>query len=285
MSPLVTFANRVIVSLSYRRIPFLSWIARKLQYIDDFDWNTYAHSTGYHAEKGNFGADFSTTFSTKLENTDYQLDRISGEISFSAKPVLYPTHELVITTAVKLNPASIFEFGYGSGPHLINLRTALPLVRLGGADISEQMRDQAIASHRKHERSTEQIAFLVRDLTNPASCEDLRHNYELVYCHQVLLHIHRKGAAETFLRNMFAISTRYILLVENFNRHNLCRMINKLFPQNKVFLIESKHATAVLIDKTNAVDMPIVKTDRDLRMTDMQAEKRFKRFLASIQDS
>jgi hypothetical protein len=284
MTPLIQFANRIIVSLSYRRIPFLSWLARQIQWMDDFDWNTYAYSTGYQSEKGNFGADFSTTFSIKLSNTDYQLDRVSGEISFAAKPVLYPTHELIITTAVKLKAASAFEFGYGSGPHIFNLRTALPLIRLGGADISEQMKGQAIASYSEHKHSKKHINFLVRDLSDPKSCEDLRNTYELVYCHQVLLHIHRKGAAENFLKNMFAISSRYILLVENFNRHDLCRMINKLFPQNKIFLIDTKYATAVLIDKENAVDMPIVNTDSDLRVIDKQTEDRFKRFLASFQE-
>ncbi|MDG1003858.1 MAG: class I SAM-dependent methyltransferase, partial [Emcibacteraceae bacterium] len=247
-----------------------------------FDWNTYAYSTGYVSEKGNFGADFSTTFSIKLSNTAWELDRVSGEISFAAKPVLYPTHQLIITTAIKLKAASAFEFGYGSGPHIFNLRTALPLIRLGGADISEQMKGQAIASYSEHKHSKKHIDFLVRDLSDPKSCEDLRNTYELVYCHQVLLHIHRKGAAENFLKNMFAISSRYILLVENFNRHDLCRMINKLFPQNKVFLIDTKYATAVLIDKKNAVDMPIVNTDNDLRVIDKQTEDRFKRFLASF---
>ena len=70
MRLLVTFINRIIVSLSYRRIPLLSWIARKLQWMDDFDWNTYAYSTGYHSEEGPFGTDFTTTFSIKLVSTD-----------------------------------------------------------------------------------------------------------------------------------------------------------------------------------------------------------------------
>lgn len=282
MLPLVIFANRVIVSLSYRRIPVLSWIARKLQYMDDFDWNAYAYSADYHSEIGPFGSDFKSAFSTKLSDIDYHLDSVSGEIYFDGKPVLYPTHELIITTSVKLKPASIFEFGYGSGPHLLNLRTALPSARLGGADISDQMREQAIASC--PENSTEQITFLVRDLTDPAGSEDLQNTYELVYCHQVLLHIHRKGAAENFLRNMAAISTRYIMLVEDFNRHDLCRMINKVFPQTKIYVIDSKYATAILIDKKNAVDMRQVKTDTALRLIDLQAERRFKEFLSAFQE-
>lgn len=285
MTPLMNFANRIIVSLSYRRIPLLSGIARKLQWMDDFDWNTYSESTDYESEKGNFGTDFTTTFSIKLASTDYQLDRTSGKISFSGKPLLYPTHELIITKAIQLKVTSIFEFGYGSGGHLFNLRTAMPKVYLGGADISKQMKDKAISLHLEHDHSADQINFLVRDLTSPASCEDLLNTYELVYCHQVLLHIHRKGAAENFLTNMFAISTRYILIVENFNRHDLCRIINKLFPGNKIFLIKSKHATAILIDKKNAVNMPTVDNDKDLRLIDLEAENRFKNFLISLQNT
>jgi len=278
------FLSRVFASLAYRDIPVASWLARQLQFMDDFDWSSYADSEDYESTVGPFGSDFETAFTISLKGSKSRPKAGEDHSSVLETPILYPTHSLLVDVASRLEVTSAFEFGFGSGAHILNLWQALEKPQLGGADISSRMMEKAIDRFSTIEFSeSAKPNLIVNDMTMDRSRFAVDQKYELVYCHQVLLHIHRPGAAINFLKNMYEVSSRYILLIENVYRHNLCSLIRRVMPQMRCYYVANKYSNALLIDKKNALDLPILTNDRELRKKTSHVEDNFLRFISQVQ--
>ena len=267
------FYKRLIVSLSYRNLFLISTIARNLQFEDDFDWSNYANSTDYISPTGNFGSDFQKDFSLLLSGLKYKIQE--NRIVYKGKKELYPTHELLLNFALKTNPKLVLEFGCGHCAHLVNLKDICKNSSLSGADISLDMKGLALNNYSSYlNHSTNPINFYCVDLTRKKIYKSFNTKYDLVYVHQVLLHIHRKFAADNFILNMINASKRYVLFIENFNRHSLIKKLNKLAPTYTIYRLENDFSVAILIDKENNLDLPIIKNDRELRSIQIKKNKK-----------
>ena len=182
-----------------------------------------------------------------------------------AKP-LYLTHRLIFETALDLAPASIFEFGFWSADHLCSLKLLQAQASIAGADIAARMIEYAKQRNGDQIHDPEKpIALHLRDLAVPGSCIDFLCSAEFVFTQQVLLHIHEGDCHRIFMNNMWDVSRRYVLLVENFRRHFFIKDIKTLFPGYTTYLVSNEYAVGLLLDKMNASRFPIIESDHELR--------------------
>lgn len=245
--------DRVIVKLSYQR--FLGGIARRLQRKDDFEWRDYTrHYVEPHPD-----------YTQLIAAAGFTVAGSTIQLRPGALP-LHQNHRLIYETALRLGVRSAFEFGFGGGYHLANLRALLPDATLGGADISEQQLQFALKTNGaclKDPRNP--VRLEIRDLTDPNCVEGLADSAELVYCQAVLMHIHGGDRPAQFLRNMSRVSRRFVLLVENWHRHDYVHLLHEVMPGAKLFLVRYETNVAVLLDKENALTLPLVESDSQLR--------------------
>lgn len=182
-----------------------------------------------------------------------------GRLVVEGNP-LNRTHKLLYETILGFRPASVCEFGFGAGDHLANLRLLLPNAVLSGFEVSEEQLAYAQARNGDALRS---VALYVRDMADPQAAGGFEQTAEIVFCNAVLMHIHGGGRHVVLLRNMLAVSARYVLFSENWSRHNYVRAAHamKLVPQ----LVAAEGAAAVLLDKHGPSQaFPPVRTNREL---------------------
>lgn len=233
----------------------------RLQWWDDFDWRRYTERS-YRADL----ASLEDRHSTRLRTVGHHVTDHRIVLGSTAKP-MHPSHRLIYETALRLRPTRIFEIGCGGGDHLANLRCLLPDAVLGGADISEEQ--IAFAWERNGSVLADPAALLeVRDMTRPESVAQLEGWADLVFCNSVVMHIQRGDRHRTLLRNMWRISSRYVLLVENWSRHDFVRDILALFPGVTPQRIAVQGAVGLLLDKLDIVCGVPIQHDRELRQPD-----------------
>jgi SAM-dependent methyltransferase len=234
--------------------PGIGPLLSQLQTRDDYDWNSYSRL--------NYGPSlvrFESRFTTQLSNVEWRVE--GGRIVVSERP-LHPRHQLLYELAVRLNPKSVFECGFGGGDHLANLSVLLPKTKVSGADISP---DQAALASQRNSRVLSGAELHVLDLTQPDGAAQLINAAEFVYCQAVIMHIHGADRHLHFLRNMWAISERYLFFVEDWERHTFVADLRALFPNAVLYRIGARANSGILIDKQNAMDDPTVDSDRELR--------------------
>jgi hypothetical protein len=220
----------------------------KVQWWDDIDWRRYTRS--YPSELVRLASDHTVL----LRDVSFRV--IEGRIVIEGKS-LHPNHALIYQTALALRPASIYECGVGGCDHLVNLHTLLPEAEIAGGDRSLE---QLAFARSRHDLRWARIE--VRDLT---LLHPERGVADLVFTQAVLMHIHGGDRHRTFLRNMWQLSRRYVLLMENWLRHDFVDDLRALFPGQKLYLLRDRSAKGLLLDKQNALDYPTVTSDRELR--------------------
>jgi SAM-dependent methyltransferase len=222
---------------------------------DDYDWGSYSQLNYYPSL-----AEFETRFTSQLSKaTGWSAAR--GQVVVSGRP-LHPRHQLIYELAMSLDPGSICECGFGGGDHLANLSLLLPSAEIMGADISS---DQLALATQRNSELLSRARLFVLDLTRPNSITRLRSAAQFVYCQAVVQHIHGNERHLDFIRNMWSISTRYLFLVESWERHNFVADLHSLFPQHLLYRVGAGPSSGILIDKQNAMRYPIVHSDREIR--------------------
>lgn len=242
---------RVRLSYSNGIGPILSHFQAR----DDYDWGSYSQLSYYPAL-----AEFDTRFTSQLSKAT-RWSAAGGRVVVSGRP-LHPRHQLIYELAVKLDPGSIFECGFGGGDHLANLSLLLPSAQILGADISS---DQLALATQRNSELLSRARLYVLDLTQPNSITHLRSAAQFVYCQAVIQHIHGNERHLHFIRNMWNISSRYLFLVESWERHNFVADLRNLFPQHLLYRVGAGSSSGILIDKLNSMNYPIVYSDREIR--------------------
>lgn len=230
-------------------------ILSHFQASDDYDWGSYSHLS-YCPSLANFDARFTSQLSKAAKWT-----AAGGQVSVSGPP-LHPRHQLIYELALKLDPVSIFECGFGGGDHLANLSLLLPRAEILGADISP---DQFALASQRNSEVLSRAKLYVLDLTEPITVAQLMNAAQFVYCQAVIQHIHGNERHLHFMRNMWRLSSRYLFFVESWERHNFVADLRRLFPNNVLYRVGAGSSSGILIDKQNAMHYPIVHSDREIR--------------------
>lgn len=242
---------RVRLSYSNELGPILS----HFQAHDDYDWKSYSHLS-----YGPSLASFDARFTSQLSNAS-KWSAAEGRVIVSGRP-LHPRHQLIYELALQLDPVSICECGFGGGDHLANLSLLLPNAEIMGADISP---DQFALATERNSGVLSRARLYVLDLTEPNLVTHLENAAQFVYCQAVIMHIHGNERHLHFMRNMWTLSSRYLLFVESWERHNFVADLRDLFPQNVLYRVGAGSSSGILIDKQNAMHYPIVHSDREIR--------------------
>lgn len=219
----------------------------KIQPNDDFSWKTYTQDS-YRPNLEHA----SQKETRRLADVSWNVTNGKIQLADGSCP-FHPTHRLVYETVLWLRPKSVCEFGFGGGDHLANLRLLLPEAELSGYEISEEQ--LRFALERNDLRT---VTLDVRDMTVP----QVLRSAELVFTNAVMMHIHGGDRHLTFLRNMLAVSTRYVLFAENWLRHDFAKSVRET--GHTPLLLRGENVCAVLIDQRNEVELPET-TDRELR--------------------
>lgn len=185
--------------------------------VDDFNWGKY--HMGYRRQIMNITNEFTLV----LSKDEYQI--INGKILLDPMLLpLNPNHKLLYETIYHLNPKSILEVGVGGGDHIHNLHLLLHEAKFYGLDIAQNQIDFFLSRH----PDLKNICKLaVEDVTR----KDILNTFEkvdLVYTQAVLMHIRRGNRHIGALKNMFNISSNYIVLMESWARHNFFDDITKI---------------------------------------------------------
>lgn len=208
--------------------------------VDDYNWGKYRMA--YERQIMDITDDFTLT----LSKDEYQI--IEGRILLNPKLLpLNPNHRVLYETIYHLNPNSILEVGVGGGDHIHNLHLLLPEAKFLGVDVSQNQIDFLL--HR-HPDLKNICKLAVADVTR----KDILNTFgkvDLVYTQAVLMHIRRGNRHIQALKNMFNISN-YIVLMENWTRHNFFYDINKLsqerdFPWPELNIYENDSGEQVLM--------------------------------------
>lgn len=182
---------------------------------DDFNWVTYVdHYKEEIAER-------EKTQTLKLSGDEFTFDGNKLLINEDYSP-LHPNCRLLYETILLLNPKSVFEVGCGGGDHLHNINILTPGVELRGIDRSENQLELL------KDRSPHLKEFVSQlDITLPFS--SLIKSAELAYTQAVIMHIQTGNGHLVALSNLFRISSKYVLLMENWKRHNFYEDIKMLY--------------------------------------------------------
>lgn len=173
-----------------------------LKFTDDFDWPRYTEEYAKQTEEiiANVGRNF------LLRNWSVGPD---GYPVFHDN--LSETWAEIYGAAYLLKPASTFECGCGSMYHLHNLSLMMPQTKVYGADLLiSQIYFGSIKWNIGHS-ILKRVRIL--DFSQPDATEELG-RYDFVYTHAVVMHLAFEKAVR-FVRNMMAISSKYIAMVEN----------------------------------------------------------------------
>ncbi len=236
----------------------ISWIRSRFKWSDDFRWDTY---TRVYKDQITYEVDPYHT--TQLSKVRCAVTKGRITLFDNAKPI-HPNHLLIYERALALEPVSILEFGFGGGDHLANLRLLFPRAKIGGVDIRQT---QLVFALERNQTGLINAWLDVRDMTQPNAAEGIENWAEFVFSQAVVMHIHGGRRHKLFMSNMWKVSSRYILLMENWVWHNFVKDLRAMFPASNLYAVSASNggAVAILIDKENALNYSTVETDKQLR--------------------
>lgn len=189
---------------------------------DMFDWTLYhLHYLGELKQASKFNTQ-------SLKKGDYIFKQgclIKNDTKI--KP-LHESHEFLYETILQLNPDSVFEMGCGTGMHLHNLSILLQNKRVCGVDLSEHQLKSLKKTYPK--LST---VVSVADATIPFTKLPFE-PCDLSYTQAVIMHIRTGDLHLTALENLFAMSKKYVVLMEAMKNHDYINDIRKLFETKKI---------------------------------------------------
>lgn len=186
------------------------------KYKDDFDWDTY--NLHYRGEL----IDLSKIYTLALKKDDY-IFKNGGLVKRNNNILpLNPYHVLLYETILRLSPNSVMELGCGGGDHLKNISIISPEINLFGVDLLSSQLRFLINRHPELKSKVKQL-----DITLPFPYEMPK--VDLAFTQSVLMHIYSGNGYLVALSNLFRISSKYVVLMENFNRHRFIEDVIKLF--------------------------------------------------------
>ncbi|MFH1905714.1 MAG: class I SAM-dependent methyltransferase [bacterium] len=232
--------------LPERAVALLYKFKLRIQNKDDFEWSEYTK-------------EYSKQISEVMkENTlilpDGKYSIVNGKIVLETSLLpLHPNHKLLYETIYDLNPNSLLEVGCGCGDHLANIQKMLPEIEISGCDLLEDHVRFLLSRHPELKITTTTNLF-VHDIT--ISSPSIK--VDLVYTHAVIMHIQRNNRHLNALRNIFYTSKKYIVLMENWGRHNFYEDIRKIskepdFPWESIYLYVNDDGKQILMVISNTV--------------------------------
>lgn len=189
---------------------------------DDFNWALY--NIHYRGEVKNI----SKAHTMYLRKDDYVFDNDKlTKHDKSIKP-LHQNWRLLYETILQLDANSVFEMGVGNGMHLKNLSTLSPGIELSGIDRSEEQLNFMKECFPDLQANVKQY-----DATKQFP-PDLFKQVDVSYTQAVIMHINTDQLHVNALRNLFNISKKHVLLVENWTRHDFMSEIKELFNSKQI---------------------------------------------------
>lgn len=211
---------------------------------DDFEWSEY------NKEYSGQISEIEKENTLILPEGKYSI--LKGKIILEPSfPPLHPNHKLLYETIYDFKPRSLLEIGCGCGDHLANMQKILPETEISGCDLLE---DQMRFLHSRHPELKTKTNLFIHDITlSPPNKKA-----DLVYTQAVIMHIHRNNRHLNALKNMFQTSKKYIVLMENWSRHNFYNDIIKVskepdFPWENIYLYLNDNGKQVLLVISNTV--------------------------------
>ncbi len=180
----------------------LCLLRNKLISRDDFTWKRYHKN--YHDQIKRMEEDHTLKLSNDFKITNEKLELFCN-------PKLDKNHEILYKVIYDLNPSTIFEVGCGNGDHMYNLLKIMPGVEIKGCDLLQKQLD--FLNERNPELEDKATAHDITKWPVPLF-------YDLLYTQAVIMHIQKGDNHLEALRNLFCSSTEYIVLMENWERHN-----------------------------------------------------------------
>lgn len=188
----------------------------KLNNKDDFEWSEY---TKTYTEQL-YGVELKEN-TLILPDGKYSIDGRGKIVLDSSLLPLHPNHKLIYETIYHLKPDSVLEIGFGAGDHLANIQKILPHIKISGCELLESQMKLALLRHPELKSSAH---LCLHDITTSHA----PHKADLVFTQAVIMHIQKDGRHLNALRNIFHASKKYVLLMENYGRHNFYDDIRKI---------------------------------------------------------
>jgi hypothetical protein len=211
---------------------------------DDFEWSKYNEEYSRQISK------------IEKKNTlilpDGKYSIVEGKIVLEPELLpLHPNHKLLYETIYTLNPNSLLEVGVGGGDHLSNIQKLLPHAEFSGCDL---LADQIKFLLIRHPELKTKADVFIHDVIQS-------HPYmkaDLVYTQAVIMHIQKDDNHLYALRNMFKTSAKYIVLMENWSRHNFYEDILTIskesdFPWNQIYIYANDDGKQIAMIVSNTI--------------------------------
>ncbi|MBM3206522.1 MAG: class I SAM-dependent methyltransferase [Candidatus Staskawiczbacteria bacterium] len=234
-------------------------IGRRTGLMDDFDWSSY-NEKEYASQVHELEKQYTFVLSDGkyfIENGKIKLD--SGLLSLNEH------HEALYESIIKLNPESVLEVGFGGGDHLYNIKKLIPQVAINGVDL---LPTQLEFLRKRHPELEGKANLLIRDITLLPVKEV---NVDLVYTQAVIMHIQRHNSYLSALKNIFYSAKKYVVLQENWTRHNFLDDIKKIssssnFPWKELYFYmnDTGKQVALILSNTKLSDFKEVKSNEEL---------------------
>lgn len=191
-------------------------VGRRTGLMDDFEWSSYNEK-----EYAKQVHDLEQQYTFVLPDGKFSI--VNGKIALA--PGFLPLneyHQALYEAILALKPASVMEVGYGCGDHLHNIKKLLPDVTLRGVDL---LATQLDFLKKRHPELPSQAELFIQDMAMPLTVSK---KAELAYTQAVLMHIQRHGAYVKALKNTFRLAEKYVVLAENWTRHNFFNDVQKI---------------------------------------------------------
>ncbi len=236
-------------------------LRNKLISRDDFAWGRYHKNYAKQLKRNE------EDYTLKLSN-DFEI--VNSKLTFTCNPPLNNSHQLLYQVIHDLNPKSIFEVGCGCGDHLYNLQKIMPKINVSGCDLLQKQLDFLHDRHPELKDTT-----YVYDITKgPTSIFE-----ELFYTQAVLMHIQKGNRHVDALRNLFCPSNKYIVLMENWTRHNFYTDIKNIskerfFPWKDLHIYKVDNGKQIIMVLSNG---PII--NKKLDYIKLESDEEMRKYL------
>ena len=211
----------------------LCLIRNKLFNRDDFVWKRY-HKC-YAEEIINCGK----INTLRLSKKDFNVDET--RLEFYCNPSLHNNAELLYRIIHDLKPTTIMEVGCGGGDHMYNIKLINPKINIFGCDLLQKQLDFL------YQRNPKLNAF-VHDIT-----KDRLPTVNMMYTQAVIMHLHKSDNHLDALTNMINSVDKYVVLIENWTRHNFIEDIKRislgLKEKISLYKVDNGKQVALIISK------------------------------------
>ena len=240
-------------------------------YDDDFDWDNYT-SSSYARQLDKIGKDHQM-----IANIDeLSFDELKGTVT-TGHPPLHENALAIFELIGQLRPKTVHEVGCGGGDHLGNGLTLFPDIIFSGGDRSET---QLALLRKRHPQLLNRV--ILQDLTMPFS--NKWPQVELVYSQAVLMHIHTAVSHFVAFANMINQSTKYVVLMENYQCHNFVEEAKALFvgghtnwPKMNIYRFFGSHGARIILLSQEDLNYPTLSSDAQIRDGLKTSKRRLKR--------